>query len=311
VEGRTLEEIMINGRLPIGTGIEYIRQILHALRHAHEQGVVHRDVTPANVIVTNAGEVKLTDLGLSKSYGDSVLTNYGEILGSLPYLAPEQLKSATHPDRRSDLYSVGALLYEHLTGQKPFGADRRRAAVLTDSESEPKPPSQIEPSLSPKWDEIIGRALARDRGRRYQSADELLKALAQVERAPRAAPLLPPLHPMGVGIAIAAAVGLALGAAPVIKHFHPAQPPGPPVVGMHIKPPAFAADFAPKLAPGIAKPVAVQHAKRTAPTVSAKVVEPHPEVETPSNESPAPKQSKGFWSKLNVFKKRKTAEAEK
>src|ERR1700734_2576357 len=108
VEGRTLEEMMKGGRLPIGTGIDYIRQILNALGHAHEQSVVHRDVTPANVIVTNEGEVKLTDFGLSKSYGDSVLTNYGEILGSLPYLAPEQLKGATHPDRRSDLYSVGA-----------------------------------------------------------------------------------------------------------------------------------------------------------------------------------------------------------
>ena len=137
IEGETLESMFSAGRLPLDTGLEYIKQILLALAYAHQQGVVHRDVTPANVIITAAGEVKLTDFGLSKSYGDSLLTNCGEVLGSLPYLAPEQLKGTTQPDRRSDLYSVGALLYEHLTGQKPFGPNRRLAPVITDSEGDP------------------------------------------------------------------------------------------------------------------------------------------------------------------------------
>ena len=301
VEGRTLEAIMLEGRLAIGTGIEYIRQILRALGHAHEQGVVHRDVTPANVIVTNAGEVKLTDFGLSKSYGDSVLTNYGEILGSLPYLAPEQLKGATHPDLRSDLYSVGAILYQHLTGQKPFGANRKLAAVLTDSEAEPQPPSRLDPSLSPKWDEIVSRALARDRGRRFQSAEEMLDALAGVERAPRA---------VGKAVAIAAAGVLALAAVPVIQYLRVAGPTVPPVILMHIKPPGFAVEFGSKMAAVPAKPM-VQHAMRTAPAVSAEVVEPNPEVEAPVDESPVPKQSKSFWSRLNVFKKKKGVDEEK
>jgi hypothetical protein len=303
VEGRTLEKIMKDGRLPLATGIEYIRQMLHALGHAHEQSVVHRDVTPANVIITIAGEVKLTDFGLSKSYGDSVLTNYGEILGSLPYLAPEQLKGATHPDRRSDLYSVGAILYEHLTGQKPFGANRKLAAVLTDSEAEPRTPSQIEPGLSRKWDEIVRRALARDRGRRYQSAEEFVEALARVERAPRA---------VGWGVAIAAAGALALAGAPVIQYWRVAGPPVPPMVGMHIKPPVFAAEVGPKLAAVPVKAM-VQRAKRTAPPVSAEVIEPlpAPEMEARIDESPAPKQAKSFWSRLNVFKKKKSVEAEK
>src|SRR5258707_12911005 len=85
IEGRTLESMLSAGRLPLDTGIEYIRQILCALRYAHQKGVVHRDVTPANVIVTAASEVKLTDFELSKSWGDSLLT-CGEILGALPYL---------------------------------------------------------------------------------------------------------------------------------------------------------------------------------------------------------------------------------
>src|ERR1700733_3419858 len=166
IEGETLESMFSAGRLPLDTGLEYVKQILLALGYAHQQGVVHR-------------EVKLTDFGLSKSYGDSLLTSCGEVLGSLPYLAPEQLKGITQPDRRSDLYSVGALLYEHLTGQKPFGAKRRLAPVITDSEGDAPPPSLIEPSLSPAWDEIIRRALARDPAHRYQTAEEFLDAIAR------------------------------------------------------------------------------------------------------------------------------------
>src|ERR1700679_2620924 len=88
LEGQTLESLWSAGRLPLDTGIGYIKQILSALAYAHEQGVVHRDVTPANVMVTTGDHVKLSDFGLSKSYGDSLLTNCGEVLGSLPYLAP-------------------------------------------------------------------------------------------------------------------------------------------------------------------------------------------------------------------------------
>ena len=97
IEGQTLESMFSGGRLPLETGIGYIRQILSALGYAHQQGVVHRDVTPGNVMVTG-DYVKLTDFGLSKSYGDSLLTNCGEVLGSLPYLAPEQLKDQKWAD---------------------------------------------------------------------------------------------------------------------------------------------------------------------------------------------------------------------
>ena len=129
VEGQTLESMFRAGRLPLDTGVGYIKQMLSALGYAHQQGVVHRDVTPANVLVTAGGQVKLTDFGLSKSYGDSLLTNCGEVLGSLPYSGSGAVKGTTQPDRRSDLYSVGAILYEHLTGQKPFGATRRLAPM--------------------------------------------------------------------------------------------------------------------------------------------------------------------------------------
>jgi serine/threonine protein kinase len=346
IEGQTLESMFSGGRLPLETGVGYIRQVLLALGYAHQQGVVHRDVTPANVIVTD-DYVKLTDFGLSKSYGDSLLTNCGEVLGSLPYLAPEQLKGTTQPDRRSDLYSVGAILYEHLTGQKPFGPNRRLAPVLTDSEGEPQPPSQLEPGLSPRWDEILRRALARDPAHRYQSAEEFLEAIAQLEQ-PIAAPdlPLPQLRTLGIGVAVFAGLVLALAASPALNRFHKVAPATAPWQRLHIEPPGFATAMTPASASATveakqrpAKRPPLQQAKRAAPpaeegavvevstvaeapapnsvgVTAAPKASPEPEVNAPvavdaaepvASQDPPPAK-KHFWSKLNVFKK-KSADA--
>jgi eukaryotic-like serine/threonine-protein kinase len=271
IEGQTLESMFGGGRLPLDMGVGYIRQMLSALGYAHRQGVVHRDVTPANVIVTGDC-VKLTDFGLSKSFGDSLLTNCGEVLGSLPYLAPEQLKGTTQPDRRSDLYSVGAILYEHLTGQQPFGPNRRLAPVLTDSEGDPKPPSQVEPGLSPQWDEIVRRALARDPAQRYQSAEEFLDAIALLEQPTAVADLpLPQLRTLGIAVAVFAGLVLALAVSPALNRFRSVAPAIEPWQRLHIAPPGFATAMTPRGAPAAAdaterpakRPV-VQHAKRDA-----------------------------------------------
>jgi serine/threonine protein kinase len=286
VDGRTLESMFIAGRLRIDEGIGYIRQILFALRYAHRQGVVHRDVTPANMMITAAGEVKLTDFGLSKSFGDPLLTNCGEILGSLPYLAPERLKGATQPDQRSDLYSVGAILYEHLTGHKPFGANRRLAPVLTDTEDEPQAPSQRDAGLSPLWDEIIGRALARNPEHRYRSADEFLDAIAKLDQAPIAELLPPRRRILGLGIALVAGLSLALFASPSLNPFRTVAPPAVPLGGLHIAPPDFATVFAP--------PPPVHRVKQ--------IVHSTPSIPEPP---PMAQKKRTFWSKLNVFKKKK------
>lgn len=304
IDGRTLESMLSAGRLPLDTGIGYIKQILSALGYAHQQGVVHRDVTPANVIVTAAGEVKLTDFGLSKSFGDPLLTTCGEVLGALPYLAPEQLKGVTQPDRRSDLYSVAAILYEHLTGQKPFGTNRRLAPVLTDSEAEPQPPSQLEPSLPPEWDQIIRRALARNPEHRYQSAQELLDAIVQLDEATVAELPLPQVRTMGIGVAILAGLVLALFASPAVKSLRPAAPVPAPTQRLHIAPPDFATSFAaPYITPRPAKRVV--HTAKTEPpaTPVAPVVPVAENVQAPAQ----PK--KNFWSKMNVFKKKKSADS--
>ncbi len=284
IEGQTLESMFGGGRLPLDTGIGYIRQMLSALGYAHQQGVVHRDVTPANVMVTG-DYVKLTDFGLSKSYGDSLLTNCGEVLGSLPYLAPEQLKGTTQPDRRSDLYSVGAILYEHLTGQKPFGPNRRLAPVLTDSEGDPQPPSQLEPSLSPKWDGILRRALAKDPAHRYQSSEEFLDAIAQLDQPAAAADLpLPRLRTIAIGIAAFAGLVLAVVASPALDRFKQAAPATVPWRRLHIAPPSFATAMTPPAAPAAAvdttllaaSPTKVRHVKRAARFTDVGAFDPLP-----------------------------------
>ena len=281
IEGRTLESFFQAGRLPLADGLAYVKQVLVALGYAHQHGIVHRDVNPANVMITAGGQAKLTDFGLSKSYGDSLLTNCGEVLGSLPYMAPEQVKGATQPDRRSDVYSAGAILYEHLTGQKPFGANRRLAAVVTDTEADPPPPSQLQPALSAQWDAILARALARDPARRYQTAEEFLGAIARLEEPPVADLPLPRLGTLGIGIGLFAGLILALAASPSIKRllrpgtiasqqFHIAPPPFATVIPR--TPPAVAQIPAP-----ISKPQRVSRARHLVPrTPVAEVAPPLP-----------------------------------
>jgi eukaryotic-like serine/threonine-protein kinase len=314
IEGDTLEDIFAAGRPSLDIGLGYIRQTLAALGYAHAQGVVHRDVTPANLLVTPEGQIKLTDFGLSKSYGDQLVTNCGEILGSLPYLAPEQLKGVTHPDRRSDLYAVGAILYELLTGQKPFGANRRLAPVLTDTEPDPEPPSRLAANLAREWDEIIRCALARDPMHRYQGAEDFDQAIAQFEQQTATRAVRQPSRSIGVGVAIAAALILALVASPAAiesseARFGPAQPITVPREKLHIAPPDFATELAPRAAERAAK--ARPRRDASAADVAARSeTDDEPETVEQAYESPAPAPApkKGFWSKMNIFKRKKGAD---
>jgi serine/threonine protein kinase len=237
LEGQTLEKLLSQGRLPIQTGIEYIRQALAALAYAHDQGVVHRDVTPANLIVTPSGWIKLTDFGVSKSFGDLELTKWGDIVGSLQYMAPEQARGSSHSDRRSDLYAVGAILYEILAGRKPFGESRQLAAMVTDSEADPPLLTEVEPSLPPQWNDVVRKALARDRELRYSSASEFLKAIEQAAGASRSLVRSGSLHQWSfwlTGAGVAAAALLPAMAASLSRF---AQVPPPRAITFHIPAP--------------------------------------------------------------------------
>jgi tRNA A-37 threonylcarbamoyl transferase component Bud32 len=177
VEGQTLENLLKQGRPPLETGIDYVRQTLEALSYAHHDGVIHRDVSPANLMVTENGLVKLMDFGVAKSLGDLRLTDGGSMIGSLYYMSPEQVKGSTDPDPRSDIYSAGAILYEIVTGKKAFDYEDRFSLMVAQVEEQPRPPSQIDPELPAELDDIILKALAKEPGQRYTSAKEFVTAL--------------------------------------------------------------------------------------------------------------------------------------
>jgi len=122
VEGETLQSVLQAGRPSLATALNYAKQVLLALQYAHEHGVVHRDVTPANILIAAGGVIKLTDFGLAKAPRDMRLTQSGAVLGSLYYMSPEQVRGSATLDERTDIYSLGAVLYEMSTGKRPFEA---------------------------------------------------------------------------------------------------------------------------------------------------------------------------------------------
>jgi serine/threonine protein kinase len=183
IEGDSLQKLLEARRVPLPAGLNYASQTLSALSYAHGHGVVHRDVSPANIIVTADGTVKLTDFGLAKAPSDLRLTRSGEVLGSLHYASPEQVQGKTDVDARSDIYAMGAVLYELVTGRKPFDADNAFALMLGHVEQPPLPPVEIDPSLPSDLNDIVLTALAKDPAQRFASADQFREALDQVRHA--------------------------------------------------------------------------------------------------------------------------------
>jgi eukaryotic-like serine/threonine-protein kinase len=185
LDGKTLKELIIGrGAAPVNVAIEYARQILSALRFAHRHGIVHRDIKPHNVLVDGEGRVKVTDFGIARA-GTSQMTETGSIVGTAQYLSPEQAKGG-EVDQRSDLYSLGVVLYELLTGKTPFEGDTPVEIAMKHLSNAPKPPSKLRPDIPEELDMVILRALAKNPDDRYQSADEME---ADLERVARGAPV--------------------------------------------------------------------------------------------------------------------------
>jgi beta-lactam-binding protein with PASTA domain/predicted Ser/Thr protein kinase len=184
LDGRTLKELIVGrGAAPINVAIEYARQILSALRFAHRHGIVHRDIKPHNVLVDGEGRVKVTDFGIARA-GTSQMTETGSIVGTAQYLSPEQAKGG-EVDPRSDLYSLGIVLYELLTGKTPFEGDTPVEIAMKHLSTAPKPPSKLRPDIPPELDMVVLRALAKNPDDRYQSADEMEADLDRVARGAR------------------------------------------------------------------------------------------------------------------------------
>jgi serine/threonine-protein kinase len=187
LDGRSLKELIVgHGQAPVKVAVEYARQILSALRFAHRHGIVHRDIKPHNVLVDREGRVKVTDFGIARA-GTSQMTETGSIVGTAQYLSPEQARGG-EVDQRSDLYSLGIVLYELLTGKTPFEGDTPVEIAMKHLSTPPQPPSKLRSDIPRELDMVVLRALAKDPDDRYQSADEMEADLERVSRGARVAP---------------------------------------------------------------------------------------------------------------------------
>jgi serine/threonine protein kinase len=177
IRGNSLRSLLDNTQLPLPVSLDYACQALAALDYSHANGVVHRDISPGNMIVTEDGTLKLTDFGLAKSPRDIKLTQTGTLIGSLYYTSPEQVRGQTQIDARADIYSLGAVLFEMATGAKLFASDNPFTLMLAHVEQPAPVPSEVRPGLPAALDEILLKALNKDPEKRFQSAELLRCAL--------------------------------------------------------------------------------------------------------------------------------------
>lgn len=191
VEGESLQRRIEAGPLPVETAVHFAAQVLRALGYAHEAGIVHRDVSPANIIITPDLDLKLTDFGLALGATDVRVSSSGVPLGSPCYMSPEQVKGVRALDGRTDIYAMGAVLYEMLTGSKLFEEQGAFGWMRAHVEDEPRPPSKLNPKVPKALDEIVTKALAKDPAKRFQTADEFRLALQHIDSEPGTAPSTP------------------------------------------------------------------------------------------------------------------------
>jgi len=208
LEGQSLQELLEQQRLPQQQALAIVTQVLEALSYAHARGIIHRDISPANVFLTVNGTAKIIDFGLAKAATDLRLTREGSPVGAAHYMSPEQIRGAQDIDARTDIYSCGVVLYELMAGKKPFEGDN--AFDIMKAHTEQAPPSlTAEDSASKALSEIVLRALAKKPEERFQSADAFLQAIQQVQAEPAKAsspqhlmhpPLKPPVIYVGAAV---------------------------------------------------------------------------------------------------------------
>lgn len=184
VNGTLLREILRRaGKLPEERAIQITKSILSALEYIHANGVVHRDLKPENIMVQEGDQVKLIDFGIAGQEGSKRLTfaKLSNVMGTPDYISPEQVKGK-RGDARSDLYAVGIMLYEMLTGQVPFSGPNPFAIMNDRLLNNPTPPRELNPAVSPQLQEVIYRAIERDPLRRYKSAHEFISDLDHLDQ---------------------------------------------------------------------------------------------------------------------------------
>lgn len=184
VDGVTLKEYIEKKKvLPESEAVLFLTQILRALGHAHEKGIVHRDVKPQNIMLTASGLIKVTDFGIARFIRSSTDTMTTRAIGSVHYVSPEQARGDA-VDARADIYSVGVMMYEMLTGRLPFESDNPVQVALMQMQAEAPAPRSINPGISPALEEICGKAMRKLPAERYAAAGQMLAALEEARRNP-------------------------------------------------------------------------------------------------------------------------------
>ena len=181
VEGQSLYDILRKqGKVPVPEAVEIMKQMLSGLQAAHREGIVHRDLKPGNIMRDAQGRIVVMDFGLARSIGGDGMTRTGAMLGTMEYMSPEQAQ-ALEVDARSDLYTVGLICYELLTGKMPYHADSAVASLLKRMQERAIPPSDWDSSIPQPISELVSKCLERDPAQRWQSAQEILICLDEIE----------------------------------------------------------------------------------------------------------------------------------
>lgn len=184
VQGKTLKEIIAeDGSLPWKWSVNIAIQIASALEAAHKNNIVHRDIKPHNIIITEEGVAKVTDFGIAKAVSNSTITAFGTTIGSVHYFSPEHARGG-YTDAKSDLYSLGVVMYEMLTGRVPFDADTPVSIALKHMQEKPVEPMKLNPSIPLAVNQIIIKAMQKEPALRYQSATEMLRDLTMALKNP-------------------------------------------------------------------------------------------------------------------------------
>ncbi|MFP4081951.1 MAG: protein kinase domain-containing protein [Candidatus Aminicenantes bacterium] len=176
IEGQSLKEKIKSGPIEIGEALDIAAQVAEGLQEAHEKGIIHRDIKPGNIMITGKGQAKIMDFGLAKLEWGADLTKTATVMGTIAYMSPEQARGEK-VDHRTDIWSLGAMFYEMLTGERPFKSTHDQAAIYEILNEEPQPISKLRKEVPEGFEQIIRKALGKDRPDRYQTASDFLSDL--------------------------------------------------------------------------------------------------------------------------------------